>query len=85
MKTDPRENEILLQSLTDKIIDEIETRIIPNQSRTEIFSLKKIMANIEVATISKLLSKEALAEEVKDKPSINKIGAIISSKIIQIT
>ena len=58
---------------------------IPNHNRGEIFSLKNKRAINEVITISKLLSKLALAALVEERPNIIKMGAAISKTTIPIT
>ena len=60
------------------------TSIIANVSFLESVSLKIRNAMHEVATISKLLSRDAFAEFVEPSPSINRIGAAISNRIIPI-
>ncbi len=50
-----------------------------SHSREEIFSLKRISAIREVATISKLFNRDTLAEVVLAMPSISKMGATISN------
>ena len=60
------------------------TSIIANVSFLESVSLKIRNARHEVATISKLLSRDAFAEFVEPSPSINRIGAAISNRIIPI-
>ena len=52
------------------------------QSRREIFSRKRKRAISEVATISKLPRREALAEVALFSPSISRMGAAISSRIM---
>ena len=51
-------------------------------SRREIFSRKRKRAISEVATISKLPRREALAEVALFSPSISRMGAAISSRIM---
>ena len=51
------------------------TRIIANVNLFESTSLNIKNAMQEVATISKLFNKDALAELVEPSPNINKIGA----------
>ena len=60
------------------------TRIIAAHNLLEIFSLKITRAITEVATISKLLISETLAEFVLAMPSIKNIGAAMSRPIIAI-
>ena len=60
------------------------TKAIASHSRLEMASLNTTKAIIEVATISKLFSKEALAEVVFNRPNIKKIGASISKTIMPI-
>ena len=57
-------------------------RIMAAQSFLEINSLNTISAIRLVATISKLLRSDALAEVVRATPSIKRIGAAISRMTI---
>lgn len=52
------------------------------QRRGEMISLNTTRAMREVATISKLLSREALAAVVRAMPSMSKMGAAMSSTIM---
>ena len=54
------------------------TREMAIQSRLERTSRNTRNANREVATISKLFSKDTLAEFVRSRPSISRMGAAIS-------
>ena len=69
----PLENCRLPKSSKDRVIQESVTNRIPNHKRGETCSLKPIRAMMAVATISKLLSRDALAALVFDKPSKRKI------------
>ena len=66
-------------------VQESITNAIPSQSLVLIFSLNTAKAITDVATISKLLSKDALAALVIESPSNKNIGATISSTTIAIT
>ena len=57
-------------------------RKIAHQTRREIRSRNSSRANSEVATISKLLSSDTWAAGARASPSISKMGAAISSRII---
>lgn len=63
---------------------EIVTAMIPSHNLGEIRSLKANRAINAVAAISKLLSNDAFAAVVMDKPSNRQIGAAISRTIMAI-
>ena len=69
-------------SSNDRSAQESVTNTMPAQSRGEMLSLKTASAMTAVATISKLLRREALAAVVLLSPSIKEMGAAISSAII---
>ena len=74
-------NAALLEPVTP-IPHETVINNIPNHNRGLIFSLNIISAIIAVATISKLLSSDALAAVVAFNPNIKQIGAAMSKSII---
>ena len=73
---------MLVKFSKDSNAQEMVINKIPNQRRTLILSLNIANAMIEVATISKLFNKDALAAVVDFNPNNKQIGAAISSKII---
>ena len=81
-KTAPSEKVRLLKSSTDRIMLETVINAIASHILFPTASLKAKRAMIAVATISKLLRSEAVAEVVIVKPSISKIGAAISKMTI---
>ena len=76
--SEPYVNCRLDKSSNDKIPHETVINNIPNHNRGLIFSLNIIA----VATISKLLSSDALAAVVAFNPNIKQIGAAMSKSII---
>jgi len=69
-------------SSKDKMpLDRVISRMAAH-SRLETFSRKSSRAISVVAAISKFPSREALAEDALFSPSISRIGAAISSKIM---
>ena len=80
--SEPYVNCRLDKSSNDKIPHETVINNIPNHNRGLIFSLNIISAIIAVATISKLLSSDALAAVVAFNPNIKQIGAAMSKSII---
>ena len=80
--SEPAENFRLLISSKESSAQDSTTKKIPAHRRGEIFSLKIISAMIAVATISKLLSKEAFAAVVLSSPISRKMGAAMSSTIM---
>ena len=71
-------------SSNDNNVQDAVTNRIPSQSLGEIVSLKSTKAMIAVATISKLLSREAFAAVVMVSPKSRQMGAAISRTIIAI-
>ena len=71
-------------SSKDKRVQDAVTNRIPSHSLAEIASLKISSAMTAVATISKLLRRDALAAVVMVRPNSRLIGAAISSTIIAI-
>ena len=80
--TEPKENSRLDASVTVSMTLERTISAIAPQRRLLILSLKISMAIKEVATISKLLSRDAFSAVVRARPSIKKIGAKTSSTIM---
>lgn len=74
----------LLISSKERMRQEIVTAMIPSHNLGEIRSLKANRAINAVAAISKLLSNDAFAAVVMDKPSNRQIGAAISRTIMAI-
>lgn len=83
-KSEPREKWKLPLPSKDKIMLEIVIKPIAVQSLPDTFSLNNNKAINVVATISKLLSREAFAEEPVLIPNIKKTGAKISNSIMPI-
>ena len=84
MKSDPVLNWKLDVSSKDRSIQDAVTKMMPSHSLVDIFSLNIARAITAVATISKLLRRDAFAAEVILSPKRRKIGAAISSVIMAI-
>ena len=78
-RTDPVEKEKLLRSSTLSTMLATVTRAMAPHSRGEMRSPNNPSAIREVATISKLFSRAALAAVVRFRPSISRMGAAMSS------
>ncbi len=72
----------LPKSSTDRIILETVISTMDIHILFPTASLKAVRAMIAVATISKLLRSEAVADVVIERPSIRRIGAAISKTTI---
>ena len=80
--SEPLEKEKLLASSTERIMLESVTSAMPIHRRLEMASRNTASAMSDVATISKLFSREAFAAFVRARPSISRIGAATSSSTI---
>ena len=79
---EPKEKSRLAASSKDRIMLDRVIRPMASHSRRLIFSRKTIRAMRAVATISKLFSREALAEVVRVRPTMRQMGAAMSSSTI---
>ena len=85
ISSEPTENEMVCPGLIERITLETVIKAIAIQSFFEIFSENNASAMIDVATISKLPSSAALSADARCSPSINKIGAAMSKRIMPST
>ena len=82
INTEPSENLRLDRSSNESSAQEDATNPMPSHKRGLICSRKITSAISAVATISKLLSRDAFAAVVRERPNRRKIGARISSTIM---